>query len=199
MIMKVYSWRQYWNNFNSWDEGLFQDANRPRDNDKFKLRPWLQSDKWKQRETTKDITVEAAQLLGWGQTNIWAASTFPDGWFIPKLQQLVKKGNPWCIINNDWNIEITEDGTYILQASCQFQYSSAPNVNVVENIYLVKLNNWEWDPITMAQWRACKANDLQVATFVWWYNKGTVFNVCAGHNLNASVYLYAVMNIQRLA
>ena len=43
--MKVYSWRQFWNNFNSWDEGLFQDANRPRDDDKFKIKPWRQTEK----------------------------------------------------------------------------------------------------------------------------------------------------------
>lgn len=197
MIMMVYSWKQYGNNFNSWDEGLFQDASRPRDSDKFKLRPWLQSDKRKQREVNKDITVVAAQLSWRGDTTIGSINN--DGFFIPNLQQQAKKGNPWCIINNDWNIEITEDGTYILQASCQFKFSSSPNVNVVEIVDLLRLVDWERRAITRSQWRAALTDDLQVATFVWWYNKGNVFNVRAGHNLNAQVYLYAVMNVQRLA
>ena len=164
----------------------------------FKIKPWLQSDKRKQRETTKDITVEAAQLSGWGQTDIWPISS--DGLFIPKLQQQAKKGNPWCIINDDWNIEITEDGTYIIQASCQFMYSSTPSADVVEIVDLLRIKDWEQRVITRSQWRATPLkDDLQVATFVWWYTKGAVFNVRAGHNLNTQVYLYAVMNVQRLA
>ena len=198
--MIVYAGKQFWNNFNNGDEALFQDANRPRDNDKFKIRPWLQSNKWKQREVNKDITVEAAQLSARWETTVWAASDFPNGWFIPSLQQQVKKWNPWCIINDDGNIEIVEDGTYILQASCQFQHNtSTPSANIVETVYLLRLIDWEWKEITTNQWRACKKNDLQVATFVGWYKKGAVFNVCAGHNNNTQIYLFAVMNVQRLA
>ena len=61
--MIVYTWKQYWNEFNNWDEGLFQDANRPRDEDKFKLRPWLQSDKWKFREANKDTWLPIHQYM----------------------------------------------------------------------------------------------------------------------------------------
>ena len=59
--MIVYSGKQFWNNFNNWDEGLFQDANRPRDNDKFKIRPWLQSEKWKWRDTNKNTWLPVHQ------------------------------------------------------------------------------------------------------------------------------------------
>jgi hypothetical protein len=38
--MIVYAGKQFWNDFNNGDEALFQDANRPRDNDKFKIKPW---------------------------------------------------------------------------------------------------------------------------------------------------------------
>lgn len=61
--MIVYSGKQYWNEFNNWDEALFQDANRPRDDDKFKIRPWLQSDKWKWRSVNKDLDV--ASMFTW--------------------------------------------------------------------------------------------------------------------------------------
>ena len=67
--MIVYSWKQYWNDFNNWDEGLFQDANRPRDDDKFKLRPWLQSDKWDWRETTKNRDAVTLSAYGFRQVS----------------------------------------------------------------------------------------------------------------------------------
>ena len=61
--MIVYAWKQFWNDLNNGDEALFQDANRPRDNDKFKLRPWLQSDKWKWRTTNKDTWLPVHQYM----------------------------------------------------------------------------------------------------------------------------------------
>ena len=53
--MIVYAGKQFWNDFNNWDEALFQDAERPRDSDKFKLRPWLQSGKWDWRKSKTNI------------------------------------------------------------------------------------------------------------------------------------------------
>ena len=52
--MIVYAGKQFWNDFNNWDEWVFQDANRPRDNDKFKLQPWLQSWRWDWKKTNKN-------------------------------------------------------------------------------------------------------------------------------------------------
>ena len=43
--MIVYAGKQFWNDFNNGDEALFQDADRPRDNDKFKLQQWIQARK----------------------------------------------------------------------------------------------------------------------------------------------------------
>jgi len=61
--MIVYSWKQYWNDFNNGDEWLFQDAGRPRDEEMFKLRPWLQSDKWKWRDANKDTWLPVHQYV----------------------------------------------------------------------------------------------------------------------------------------
>ena len=72
--MIVYAGKQFWNDFNNWDEALFQDANRPRDNNMFKLRPWLQSDKWKWRETNKN-TQPRLSIFSWVWTSAvsWTA------------------------------------------------------------------------------------------------------------------------------
>lgn len=61
--MIVYAGKQYWNEFNNGDEALFQDANRPRDDDKFKIQPWLQSWKWKWRSTNKDTWLPVHQYI----------------------------------------------------------------------------------------------------------------------------------------
>ncbi len=61
--MIVYTGKQRWNDFNNWDEWVFQDANRPRDNDKFKLRPWLQSGKWDWRDTNKNTWLPVHQYV----------------------------------------------------------------------------------------------------------------------------------------
>ena len=52
--MIVYPNKQFWNDFNNWDEALFQDANRPRDEDKFKIQPWMQSWRWNWKTTNKN-------------------------------------------------------------------------------------------------------------------------------------------------
>lgn len=54
--MIVYAGKQYWNEFNNWDEALFEDANRPRDNNKFKLRPWVQTNKFNWRQSNSWIS-----------------------------------------------------------------------------------------------------------------------------------------------
>lgn len=71
--MIVYSWKQYWNDFNNWDEGLFQDANRPRDDDKFKIRPWLQSEKWDWRWANKNTRLPVHQY-------VWIAIAPSSSW-----------------------------------------------------------------------------------------------------------------------
>lgn len=207
MIMKVYSWKQYWNNFNSWDEGLFQDANRPRDDDKFKIRPWLQSDKWKQREVNKDITTVASQLVAeWKTDNVSSAVNMPTDSTISKLSESVKKWNPWCVVNKDWNIEIVEDGTYIIQAFTQFRPSTTPSnsYQYVEEVGLLvhKTWNYTWYGRTLralGQTRMCGSGDEVMAWWSWWFTKWAVLNVGALHTYTSTMELKQRINIQRLA
>lgn len=205
--MIVYTGKQYWNNFNNGDEALFQDANRPRDNDKFKLRPWLQSDKWKQREVNKDITTVASQLVAtWTTDNVSAAASMPENCTIPKLKEWVKRGNPWCIVNKDWNIEIVEDGTYIIQALTQFIPPTAPNnwYNYVEEVCLLKHKTWNYtwferEMRTLTQARLCGKGDELMARWAGWFTKWDILNVWAIHTYTSAMTFIQRMNIQRLA
>ena len=73
--MIVYAGKQFWNDFNNGDEWVFQDANRPRDNDKFKLQPWLQSWKWDWRWTNKNTDFSHVFIKGFSQVPWTSANT----------------------------------------------------------------------------------------------------------------------------
>ena len=205
--MIVYSWKQYWNDFNNGDEALFQDANRPRDNDKFRIRPWLQSDKWKQREVNKNITTVASQFIVSKTTdNVSAASSMPDNCTIPTFSGGTKKGDPWCIVNKDWNIEIVEDGTYIIQALTQFVPQATPSsaYNYVEEVCLLRHKTWNYtwferEMMTLSQARMCGKGDEIMARWAWWFTKWTILNVWAIHTYWSAITLIQRLNIQRLA
>lgn len=149
--MIVYTGKQYWNEFNNWDEGLFQDANRPRDNDKFKLRPWLQSDKWDWRKANKNIymaqaLVKGAVLTAWGVfaepylKSGYTSSDFsflvwyiPNGWTAITSSQATayandRKMETWkwdaCISVQNGHVIVNKSGTYILEAWAEFTYPS---------------------------------------------------------------------------
>ena len=205
--MIVYAGKQFWNDFNNGDEALFQDANRPRDNDKFKIRPWLQSDKWKQREVNKNIYTKAAELVANATTNnVSAAYTVPDQCTIPVLSEHQRFWDPWCKVNKDGNIEIEEDGTYIIQAFTQFLLPSTPVewYKYVEIVSLLKLKTWnytwfKWRPFTLNQSRICGTWDQLVAWTIGWFKKWDVFNVWAVHTYSSAISMYQVLNVQRLA
>ena len=127
--MIVYTWKQRGNDFNNGDEALFQDANRPRDNDKFKIRPWLQSDKWDWRWSNKNISMQMAQLVvKWWNIVPWSSAWSPIIWEIPKLKLEWRNGeyesigypwddsqilsilsserynDPWCVLR-EWKMQ----------------------------------------------------------------------------------------------
>lgn len=103
--MIVYAGKQFWNDFNNGDEALFQDANRPRDNDKFKIRPWLQSDKWKRRETNKDTWLPVHQYV-WVAVAPSATWTYftrvSDSW---TKQQIEECCSWYSSIISWWNVQ----------------------------------------------------------------------------------------------
>ena len=200
--MIIYTGKQYWNDFNNWDEALFQDANRPRDNDKFKIKPWLQSDKRDFRTSNKNINTKAAELKAHAVLNVSSSTTYyrPN-----KMQQDEKIWDPWCVLNEDWSIEIVEDGTYIIQALCQFRFSDTPAnwYQYIENVALLKHLNRGWVIQSKNQWRACANNtehqDHLSVLYTWWFTKWTIFTVWACHTYSSNITLYEIMIVQRLA
>ena len=82
--MIVYAWKQFWNDFNNGDEALFQDANRPRDNNRFKITPWLQSWRWDWKKTNTNrmpslFHVYWYSLVTWYNPNDYKS----DNWVNP--------------------------------------------------------------------------------------------------------------------
>lgn len=71
--MIVYTWKQRWNDFNNGDEWLFQDANRPRDDDKFKIQHWLQANKQDWRTANKNTWLPVHQY-------VWIAVAPSSSW-----------------------------------------------------------------------------------------------------------------------
>ena len=119
--MIVYAGKQFWNDFNNGDEALFQDANRPRDDDKFKIRPWFQSGKWDWRSANKNtdfshimikwwVTVawtwDNKQLLRkipklqetWTESEISAIGTPSWAWATPESMKMEKQNNPFVLV-----------------------------------------------------------------------------------------------------
>ena len=140
---------------------------------------------------------------------VQAAITAPSStayYIPPALNQIEKVGDPWCIINKGWQLEIVEDGTYIIQASCLFMFWSTPAnwYQYIENVALLKQNSsWWWLIQTKTQWRACantSSHSDQLSTlYTWWFTKGTIFTVWASHTYWSSITLQESISIQRLA
>lgn len=235
--MIVYAGKQFWNDFNNGDEALFQDANRPRDNDKFKIKPWLQSDKWDWRWSNKNISTFASQLVAKGLNKISTASTLnPDDYVRPSLKETYtlsdlsnfvgyvtaawvtfdnsilseyatilnqeKYGNPWCKIK-DWNIQITQSWTYIIQAFAQFMfpygYSPSNSYQYKEYVALLQLTDDGWIILNKNQWRACSTDDQLLTRQAWWFKAWDILNVWAAHTYWNQVSVNEVINLQRLA
>ena len=103
--MIVYAGKQFWNEFNNGDEALFQDANRPRDNDKFKIQPWLQSWKWKWRATNKDTWLPVHQYIWVTVAPTWSWTYFTrvsDSWTKKQIEDCCSW---YSSIISWWNVQ----------------------------------------------------------------------------------------------
>jgi hypothetical protein len=122
--MIVYTGKNFWNDFNNGDEGLFQDANWPRDDDKFKLRPWLQSDKRDWRWSNKNTDFSHILIKGRsavegtpnGYSLKWKVPKLQESWtsselapvaaygMYPELMQMERQNNPFVTVKT-WDIQ----------------------------------------------------------------------------------------------
>ena len=152
--MIVYAGKQFWNDFNNGDEALFQDASLPRDDFKFKIQHWLQTDKQDWRTANKNISMAQAMVKCIVMNNSWTFSTpyfktkynnsdfsfvvwYTPKWWSPITSEqasiLAKDSNIqsgyWdaCITVENGNIVIRKTWTYIIEAFAEFLYPTAYN------------------------------------------------------------------------
>lgn len=106
--MIMYAWKQFGNDFRNGDDAVFWDSNRPRDENGTKIRPGLQGDKWKWRETNKKTWFSEICLKWWSDwtsTQSWQPVAREIPVIKPKWES--KKdwenaGYPYEISDSDW-------------------------------------------------------------------------------------------------
>ena len=216
--MIVYAGKQFWNDFNNWDEALFQDANRPRDNDMFKLRPWFQSDKWKWRETNK--ATNAAQALlrcivknpSWTFTtpyfktkywdsdfsfivgyvpNWWSAITSAEATALARESNIqAGEWDTWISVK-DGNVIIQKSWTYIIEAFAEFVYTTWYNTGAsYQYIEYVALKSYENNAWRVVLWSTDRACGSKS------FRKASyVTNAVAGDILNVEVWQTSGQNV----
>ena len=139
----------YWNNFNNWDEAKLSDSTRPRDEFWFRIKPWMQSDKWDFRSANKNTYMTQYQVkwvtrVGWSTT--WDLlyqypTVFQESFTMDDLSDLV-----WY---QNWNMTTvynTFDANYIQNIFIPFlKWDSvwSPNIKITDNnIEIAK--NWTY-------------------------------------------------------
>ena len=173
MINNSSTLSSWWNNFNNGDEALFNDASRPRDSYWFKMQPWMQSDKWDQRDVNKNIYLDQcivrwARKITWNSTryysydtdqinlytdlkwkiNIW---TYTQYWwrtltsaYIEDNYETYIKWNLWWTCKN-WRLVIPTSWSYFINYYVEFLYSSSHNVSQsYKNLTLLNSYGKDW-------------------------------------------------------
>lgn len=147
----------WWNNFNNGDEALFNDSQRPRDSYGFKIQPWMQSNKWNQRDVNKNIyldqcVVRWARKITSNSTNFYNFSSIKidlfddtkwkiDIWTynsaiiwtvdddkIEESLKCYKIGGLWWKCK-DWKLIIPESWSYFINYYVEFFYNTSHNVS----------------------------------------------------------------------
>lgn len=156
--MIVYSGKQFWNNFNNGDDAVFGDSNRPRDENGFKLRPWLQGDKWDFRGVNKKTDFSMIAINGaWSveytpswqgirRRSItyrpkWTVQQMASAWF-PWFDETTIKGTTMEIVNNP-QYKITEQNvTY--QSWDWLKTQDTYVLEIIESWLYYILTSWQF-------------------------------------------------------
>lgn len=157
--MIVYAGKQYWNDFNNWDEALFQDAERPRDNDKFKIKPWMQSGKWDFRSSNKNTDLSQIVVKWWSNvpwTSDWNSlnrtiPTLKEKWTASEFESI---GFPSAYMNSailEALQEAKANNPYVAVKSWTIKYISWGNETSMNWQYLEVLKSWLY--IVQASWQ----------------------------------------------
>lgn len=201
----------------------------------FKIKPWLQSDKWKQRETTKDIYTDIGQLTVKWLGKMSTYSSLPRDYTIPYFKESYtasdlsalsgyqpvswsawgssdldkyakflaqeKYWDPWCKITN-WNIEIMEAGTYVVQAFAEYVYpngyNSSNSYQYRDKVALLEYSNNERWPLNEDQSRCCSNHDEIMTWQISWFEAWKILNVWAAHTYWSQVAVFEYLNVAKL-
>lgn len=223
--MIVYTGKQYWNDFNNGDEALFQDANRPRDDDKFKIRAGVQTQKNDLR--TANSWIAAQWIFQWGKVQAWQStvtwntaylknsytgSDFSDVNSFVALDGTTYSADAvakwigtqiiWRPYVNavDGDVVIWKNGLYAVTAQCIF---IAPTWYSVANSYTYKFYVWlmiNWQAELWTQWRWCWATDGHSVFYMQWFNAWDRVNVGFLHTYTTKAFLcQPSINLYRLS
>ena len=175
--MIVYAGKQFWNDFNNWDEGVFQDASRPRDNNMFKIKPWLQSDKWDWKRANKN-TQPMLSIFSW----VWrSAVTWTADWQVLNLWGISRffTGKATASDFSDYSTILEQWGgvNYVVDlANAQreqnklFSYS---NFRVTSDWLIECLNSWTYLLGIACQLRYASGHNTSTAYKEYAYLYGT--------------------------
>lgn len=210
--MIVYAGKQYWNEFNNWDEALFEDAVLPRDSYKFKIKQGIQTQKNDLRTANSGIAAQGTffgvKSQAW-QTNV----TDPNTWAF--LFNVANITNEWSVIlwrpyvnAKDWDIVVWKSGVYAVTAQAMFIAPSSYSSKITSNTFSssaafykfyvsLQLN---WQPTMFTQWRWCGAIDTYSVFYVWWLDKDDRLNTWFLHTDTADTFtVSSSINLYRLS
>ena len=201
--MIVYAGKQYWNDFNNWDEALFQDANRPRDDNKFQIRPWVNTRKQDLRTSNSWI---AAQGTFFGTKSQAGQSSLVDAngnW----LFNTASMTNEWATVIwkpyvNPQNWDIVVGKSWIYAVTCQAVFIAPNGYNVNNSVnykfYVAFLLNWQ--PSMYTQGRGCWAIDAHSVFYVGWFDTWDKLNVGFLHTDTSDTFtVSSSINLYRLS
>jgi hypothetical protein len=218
--MIVYSGKQFWNDFNNWDEGLFQDANRPRDDDKFQIRPWVNSRKNDLRVANSWIAAQGTfygnKLQAWQQyitdaNGNWLFNTadiknsYRDSDIVVtvdvKPSQLKTQIYWKPYVNADGkDVVVGKEGCYAITAIAQYFAPTWYDVTTsyTNKFYVALLANWQ--PILYTQARGCGGMDTLPLFYIGWFGVWDRVNVGFLHTYLTNPFsVISSMNLYRLS
>lgn len=220
--MIVYTGKQYWNEFNNWDEALFQDANRPRDEDKFQIRPWFNSRKndlrtanswiaaqgtfyWAKKQTWQSYLTDASG--NWLFNTAYMKNSYVDSdlswisWVSANALKSVILGKPY-VNATDGDIVIWKSWVYAVTSQVRFlapswwTYNSSNSVNY--KFYVAFLLNWQ--PSMYTQSRGCWMMDTYSVFYVWWLDTWDKVNTWFLHTDTSDIFtVLPSINLYRLS
>lgn len=143
-----------WNNFNNWDEALFEDSQRPRDSYGFKIQPWMQSNKLDFWSQVKNFYLDQITAV-WGKEITWASTlvstVIPLKWLdnLPfstysvsqsDIDKKWKTYTKWSLawkVNDKWGIVIPAPWSYMINFYAEVYFDPA----IWQTSFLVSLLN----------------------------------------------------------